>query len=327
MTVPRLATRLCSRLPTAPGIRGTGVPLAPSRSRGRIGGAQFPPALALPIIVHATDADVTRSLRRTTTGNPAYDPAFQRARPARPRWPPCEASERASSRSERGLAGRPHAAPERGCVQVTRSQWCPCARSRPARRSGAAGRTICCLPGAVAPTDGKCVLRYAESTATAPVSPTSRRDGIDAIIKYTKFDVLRSDAGRRGARPTTRAQFLDARLRPNTSRRRLQAAARAGIQLQPVPIPDGLQRLTTTTASRLRRRLEQHDAREGLPSSSFTVRARSTAHRAPRRTSPSSSARVHRPSIARADGSECSTRRTFVVIVGRPVPRRRSGRG
>lgn len=185
------------------GIFGAGGDFGPFSVSGRIGGAQFRQG-ALPIIVHATDAeshDTAVSSYPTTYEAHDHDDAFN-------------ALDKIGARVitiQNGTS--PIAATSLTEIsEYTRATVPPCSfkTSATAWRCGA---DKCCLPDATDPTTGaddqpECVLRFqiqGDGTGLADVTT----DGIDAIIKYTKFDVYAAgrDDGDDGTPDTS--EFLE----------------------------------------------------------------------------------------------------------------------
>lgn len=216
------------------GVSGDGGDFGPFTVSDRIGGAQFRPG-ALPIIVHATDADSHDSVDKTN--NPAYPASYN-------------AHDRVAALDAlRGIGARvitiqngslsTAAASLTEISEVTRAVVPPCSFKTSATE-WRCGDDQCCLPDTTAPTTGsggdpECVLRYQiqnDGTGLADVTT----DGIDAIIKYTKFDVFadgRDDGD--DATPDT-GEFLT-RIVANTPDDTFKPPLEPEFSCNPVPVP------------------------------------------------------------------------------------------
>ncbi len=216
------------------GVSGAGGNFGPFAVSDRIGGAQFRLG-ALPIIVQATDAESHDSVG--TTANPAYPTSYN-------------AHDRALALdSLQGIGARvitiqngssaTAAASLREISEVTRAVVPPCSFKTSATE-WRCGTDQCCLPDATAPTTGTggepaCVLRYQIQNNGTGLSDVTT-DGIDAIIKYTKFDVLaqgRDDGD--GSTPDTGA-FLT-RVEANTPDDTFKPPLEPEFSCNPVPVP------------------------------------------------------------------------------------------
>jgi hypothetical protein len=170
------------------GIMGTGGNFGPFTAPGRIGGAQFRP-FALPIIVHATDAESHDLV--ATSGNPAYDVGFN----AHGREDALTALQGIGARviTIQNYVSAPATVQLNEISQVTRAVV-PVCSFKTSETEWRCGANQCCLPSASAPTTGEggaseCVLRYGINGDGSGLADVAA-DGIDAIIKYTKFDVF-----------------------------------------------------------------------------------------------------------------------------------------
>jgi hypothetical protein len=170
------------------GVSGTGGDFGPFDVSGRIGGAGFRPG-ALPIIVQATDASAHDSV--AGSGNPAYPTAFN----AHGRSDALSALDKIGARVitiQNGSAA--DAAAYLTEVSELTHAVVPACSFKTDASTWRCGVGKCCLPQATAATldadnNPECVLRYQiqnDGTGLADVTT----DGIDAIIKYTKFDVF-----------------------------------------------------------------------------------------------------------------------------------------
>jgi hypothetical protein len=249
------------------GITGTGGTFGPFKIAGRIGGAQFRP-LALPIIVHATDAESHDLV--ATTGNPAYDPAFN----AHGREAALAALRGIGARVITIQNGSWEAATTQlnEVSQVTRAVV-PVCSFKTSETEWRCGENQCCLPGAVAPTDGKCVLRYGINGDGSGLADVAA-DGIDAIIKYTKFDVFAEtrDDGE-SATPDTSA-FLT-RVQANTPDDDFKPPLEPEFSCNPVPVPAAFNASTYDNGFEGFAVGSSSTTREGAKLF-FTVRARNT---------------------------------------------------
>lgn len=216
------------------GVMGTGGNFGPFTAVGRTGGAQFRPG-SLPIIVHATDADAHDTV--DATGNPAYPAAYN----AHGRTAALTALTKIGARviTIQNGSTSTAAAQLTEVSQTTRAVVPVCSFKLDAS-NWRCGENKCCLPEGVAPTadaDGKpeCVLRY-QIQGNGTGLANAATDGIDAIIKYTKFDVLA--AGRddgNAATPDTSA-FLR-RVEANTPDDTFKPPAEPELSCNPVPKP------------------------------------------------------------------------------------------
>lgn len=170
------------------GVSGAGGNFGPFTTEGRKGGAQFRPG-SLPIVVHATDADSHDLVDHGL--NVAYPASYQ----AHGRAAALDALQGLGVRVitiQNGIYD-PAAVQLHEISEVTRAVVPPCSFKTSAT-AWRCGEDQCCLPNATTPSTGsngdpECVLRYqisGDGTGLADVTA----DGIDAIIKYTKFDVL-----------------------------------------------------------------------------------------------------------------------------------------
>lgn len=216
------------------GVSGDGGTFGPFTTAGRTGGAQFRPG-SLPIIVHATDAD-SHDLVALTYNEP-YPPSFQ----AHGRAAALDALQGLGVRAITIQNGTYAAAATQlhEVSEVTRAVVPPCSFKTSATE-WRCGEDQCCLPNATPPTTGtsgdpECVLRYQiEGNGSGLADVTA--DGIDAIIKYTKFDVLaegRDDGD--SATPNTGA-FLR-RLVANAPDNDFKPPLEPEFSCNPVPIP------------------------------------------------------------------------------------------
>jgi hypothetical protein len=170
------------------GVSGAGGDFGPFAVSGRIGGAQFRTG-ALPIIVHATDA--TSHDTEAVVGGTPYPANFN----AHGRTEALDALQGIGARVitiQNGVS-TPAATALHEVSDVTRAVVPPCSFKISATE-WRCGVDQCCLPDATAPTTGtggvpECVLRYQIQNDGTGLSDVTT-DGIDAIIKYTKFDVL-----------------------------------------------------------------------------------------------------------------------------------------
>lgn len=167
------------------GISGDGGTFGPFTEPGRIGGARFRPG-ALPIFVHATDAE-----SHDTEGVQAYPSSYN----AHGRTAAFDALQAIGARviTIQNGASSVAAASLREISEVTRAVVPPCSFKTSATE-WRCGADMCCLPNATAPTLGaggapECILRYQLQTDGTGLADVTT-DGIDAIIKYAKFDVL-----------------------------------------------------------------------------------------------------------------------------------------
>ena len=167
------------------GVSGAGGNFGPFTAPDRIGGAQFRPG-ALPIIVHATDAE-----SHDTEGALAYPISYN----AHGRTAALDALQGIGARviTIQNGSSTTAAASLREVSEVTRAVVPPCSFKTSATE-WRCGADQCCLPNATAPTLGpggvpECVLRYQLQNDGTGLSDVTT-DGIDAIIKYAKFDVL-----------------------------------------------------------------------------------------------------------------------------------------
>lgn len=220
------------------GVSGAGGDFGPFTVSGRIGGAQFRPG-ALPIIVHATDEqshDIVEA-----AGNPAYPSEYN----AHGRAAALDGLQAIGARviTVQNSAYEPATAQLLEISDVTRAVVPPCSFKTSATE-WRCGEDMCCLPNATAPTTGaggdpECVLRYQiENDGTALTDVAT--DGIDAIIKYTKFDVLaqaRDDGD--GATPDT-GDFLR-RVVANTPDDDFKPPLEPELSCNPVPTPDAFE--------------------------------------------------------------------------------------
>lgn len=170
------------------GVNGDGGDFGPFTAEGRNGGAQFRPG-SLPIVVHATDNESHDLVDHGY--NVAYPASFQ----AHGRAAALDALQGLGVRAitvQNGIFDLA-AAQLHEVSEVTRAVVPPCSFKTSATE-WRCGEDQCCLPNATPPTTGttgdpECVLRYQiEGDGTGLADVTA--DGIDAIIKYTKFDVL-----------------------------------------------------------------------------------------------------------------------------------------
>ena len=169
------------------GIVGAGGDFGPFNSGGRIGGARFRPG-ALPIIVHATDAAAHDST--PGTGNPAYPTTFN----AHDRNAALTALDKIGARVITIQNGSTAAAATL-LTEISEATHAavPACSFKTGATTWRCGVDMCCLPQATAATldadnNPECVLRYQiQNDGTGLAAVTT--DGIDAIIKYTKFDV------------------------------------------------------------------------------------------------------------------------------------------
>ncbi len=216
------------------GISGTGGDFGPFKSGGRIGGAQFRPG-ALPIIVHATDANAHDSV--AGPGNPAYPSGYN----AHDRTAALAALEKIGARVITTQNG-PAAAAAAHLTDISQSTRAvvPACSFKTSADTWRCGVGMCCLPQATAATPNadnvpECVLRYQiqnDGTGLADVTT----DGIDAIIKYTKFDVRaqgRDDGD--GGTPDT-SSFLT-RVEANTPDDSFKPPLEPELSCNPVPKP------------------------------------------------------------------------------------------
>jgi hypothetical protein len=249
------------------GVSGTAGTFGPFKATGRIGGAQFRP-LALPIIVHATDAESHDLV--ATAGNPAYDPAFN----AHGREDALAALRSIGARVITIQNGIGAAATTQltEVSQVTRAVV-PVCSFKTTETEWRCGANQCCLPGAVAPTDGKCVLRYGINNDGSGLADVAA-DGIDAIIKYTKFDVFAEtrDDGE-SATPDTSA-FLT-RVEANTPDDDFKPPLEPEFSCNPVPVPAAFDGSTYDNGFEGFAVGSSSTTREGAKLF-FTVRARNT---------------------------------------------------
>jgi len=216
------------------GVTGAAGTFGPFGASDRVGGAQFRPG-ALPLIVHATDAESHDTV--AATGNPAYPASFN----AHDRDAAFDALDRVGARviTIQNGTSAPAAAHLREVSQLTRAVV-PVCSFKTSATTWRCGADQCCLPDATAPTLGagdvpECVLHYQiQGNGTGLADVTA--DGIDAIIKYTKFDVFA--AGRddgNGATPDT-SQFLS-RVAANTPDDTFKPPLEPELSCNPVPTP------------------------------------------------------------------------------------------
>jgi hypothetical protein len=169
------------------GIDGAGGTFGPFKKAGRIGGAQFRPS-ALPIVVHATDAPGHDLV--ATAGNDAYPTNFN----AHGRVAALGALQGIGARviTIQNGSATDTTTQLTEISEVTRAVVPSCS-FKTSETAWRCGTNQCCLPNATAPTtddDGNpvCILRYQINNDGSGLADVAA-DGIDAIIKYTKFDV------------------------------------------------------------------------------------------------------------------------------------------
>jgi hypothetical protein len=216
------------------GVTGAGGNFGPFTVTGRIGGAQFRPG-ALPLIVHATDAESHDNV--AGSGNPAYPSSFN----AHDRDDAFDALDRVGARviTIQNGASPAAAAHLREISQLTRAVVPPCSFKTSATE-WRCGTDMCCLPGALAPTLGagnvpECVLHYQiQGNGTGLADVTT--DGIDAIIKYTKFDVFAAGRDDGDATTTDTSAFLS-RVEANTPDETFKPPLEPELSCNPVPTP------------------------------------------------------------------------------------------
>jgi hypothetical protein len=216
------------------GISGGGGNFGPFTVSGRTGGAQFRPG-ALPLIVHATDAESHDVV--PATGNPAYPSAFN----AHDRDAAFGALDRVGARviTIQNGSSTAAAAHLREISQLTSAVVPPCSFKTSAT-AWRCGTDMCCLPGAMAPTlgagnDPECVLHY-QIQGDGTGLPDVTTDGIDAIIKYAKFDVYaagRDDGDTSTPDTSTFLQQVEANTPDDTFRPPLEPEQ----SCNPVPTP------------------------------------------------------------------------------------------
>lgn len=216
------------------GISGAGGDFGPFKTSGRIGGAQFRPG-ALPIIVQASDA--TSHDNPGGTGNPAYPASYN----AHDRSAALAALDKIGARVITIQNGT-NAAAATHLTDVSQSTRAavPACSFKTSASAWRCGEGMCCLPQATAPTldaddNPECVLRYQiQNDGTGLANVTT--DGIDAIIKYTKFDVRaagRDDGD--GGTPDTSA-FLT-RVEANAPDDSFKPPLEPELSCNPVPVP------------------------------------------------------------------------------------------
>lgn len=216
------------------GVMGTGGNFGPFTAVGRIGGAQFRVG-SLPIVVHATDAEAHDLV--DTAGNPAYPAAYN----AHGRTAALAALEKVGARVITVQNGSLSTAGAQ-LTEISQSTRAvvPVCSFKTSASTWRCGADKCCLPDAIAPTldaDSKpeCVLRYQiQDNGTGLADVTA--DGIDAIIKYTKFDVLASGRDDGNAATPDTSSFLH-RIEANTPDATFKPPAEPELSCNPVPKP------------------------------------------------------------------------------------------
>jgi hypothetical protein len=213
------------------GISGAGGNFGPFTVPDRIGGAQFRLG-ALPIFVHATDAE-----SHDTEGTLAYPSSYN----AHGRTAALDALQGIGARVitiQNGTSSTA-AASLREISEHTRAVVPPCS-FKTSETEWRCGADQCCLPNATAPTLGagglpECVLRYQLQNDGTGLSDVTT-DGIDAIIKYAKFDVLAQ--GRDDGDETTpdTGDFLT-RVVANTPDDSFKPPLEPELSCNPVPVP------------------------------------------------------------------------------------------
>lgn len=216
------------------GIMGDGGNFGPFAVSGRIGGAQFRPG-SLPIMVHATDEQSHDIV------NLGYNIAYPSSYNAHGRVAALDALQAIGARVITVQNGTYLEAANQlhEISDVTRAVV-PVCSFKTSATEWRCGENQCCLPTATAPTTGaggadECVLAYqipGDATGLSDVAT----DGIDAIIKYTKFDVLA--AGRDDgddATPDT-AAFLT-RVAANAPDDTFKPPLEPEYSCNPVPVP------------------------------------------------------------------------------------------
>jgi hypothetical protein len=216
------------------GVMGTGGNFGPFTVVGRVGGAQFRPG-SLPIVVHATDAESHDLV--ATTGNPAYPAAYN----AHGRTAALAALNKIGSRVitiQNGTTST--AGAQLTEVSQTTRAVVPVCSFKTSASAWRCGADMCCLPTATAPTldassKPECVLRYQISgngTGLADVTT----DGIDAIIKYTKFDVRAAGRDDGNAATPDTSSFLN-RVEANTPDDTFKPPLEPELSCNPIPKP------------------------------------------------------------------------------------------
>jgi hypothetical protein len=253
------------------GISGTGGTFGPFKVAGRIGGAQFRP-FALPIIVHATDAESHDLV--ATTGNPAYPAEYN----AHGRVAALAALQGIGARVITIQNGTTVAATTQlnEISQVTRAVV-PVCSFKTSETEWRCGADSCCLPGAVPPTTGtsgpECVLRYGINGNGSGLEDVAA-DGIDAIIKYTKFDVFAATRDDGDGATIDTSEFLG-RVQANTPDDDFKPPLEPEFSCNPVPTPAAFNGSTYDNGFEGFAVGSSSAAREGAKLF-FTVRARNT---------------------------------------------------
>lgn len=217
------------------GIVGAAGSFGPFTVAGRTGGGQFRPG-ALPIIVHATDADA----HDTTTSTPA-NPAYPANYGAHGHDETLTALQHIGARVITIQNGSTTTAgAQLTDISSSTRAVVPACSFKTSNTTWRCGVGMCCLPTATVATldadnNAQCVLRYqiqGDGTGLADVTT----DGIDAIIKYTKFDV-RSQGRDDGDAGTPDTSAFLTRVEANTPDASFKPPLEPELSCNPVPKP------------------------------------------------------------------------------------------